>query len=319
MSTSPLEHAAMLRALALAASPGVPTGPNPRVGCVLLDDAGNTVAEGWHRGAGSPHAEADALRQAGAGRPRHDRRRDPRALQPHRSHRPVRPGAGRGRRTSRGLRPARPEPRRRRGSGHPARRRGRGRGRAPRGRGSQRQPGVDLRHGPRPSVRDVEVRHHARRPQRRGRRHQPLGLLAGRPRRHPPAAGPLRHDARRRQHRGGRRPAADRPRRRRPTARGPAPAGRDGPARPARGPAGLRRLRAAPSTCAPATRTRRSRSCSSSTASTSSSRAGPRWPRRSGRPGSSTRSSRTSPRCCSAPAARPSPTWASAPSPTPPT
>ena len=29
-------------------------------------DAGNTVAEGWHRGAGSPHAEADALRQAGA-------------------------------------------------------------------------------------------------------------------------------------------------------------------------------------------------------------------------------------------------------------
>ena len=66
LSTSPLEHAAMLRALALAASPGVPTGPNPRVGCVLLDDAGNTVAEGWHRGAGSPHAEADALRQAGA-------------------------------------------------------------------------------------------------------------------------------------------------------------------------------------------------------------------------------------------------------------
>jgi diaminohydroxyphosphoribosylaminopyrimidine deaminase / 5-amino-6-(5-phosphoribosylamino)uracil reductase len=65
LSTSPLEHAAMLRALALAASPGVPTGPNPRVGCVLLDDLGNTVAEGWHRGAGSPHAEADALRQAG--------------------------------------------------------------------------------------------------------------------------------------------------------------------------------------------------------------------------------------------------------------
>ena len=25
-----------------------------------------TVAEGWHRGAGTPHAEADALRQAGA-------------------------------------------------------------------------------------------------------------------------------------------------------------------------------------------------------------------------------------------------------------
>ena len=55
----------MRRALALAASPGVPTGPDPRVGCVLLDDEGRTVAEGWHRGAGSPHAEADALARAG--------------------------------------------------------------------------------------------------------------------------------------------------------------------------------------------------------------------------------------------------------------
>ncbi len=60
-----LEAAAMRRALALAASPGVPTGPNPRVGCVLLDDRGRTVAEGWHRGAGTPHAEVDALRRAG--------------------------------------------------------------------------------------------------------------------------------------------------------------------------------------------------------------------------------------------------------------
>jgi diaminohydroxyphosphoribosylaminopyrimidine deaminase/5-amino-6-(5-phosphoribosylamino)uracil reductase len=59
------ETAAMRRALALAVSPGVPTGPNPRVGCVLLDHDGRTIAEGWHRGAGSPHAEADALSQAG--------------------------------------------------------------------------------------------------------------------------------------------------------------------------------------------------------------------------------------------------------------
>jgi diaminohydroxyphosphoribosylaminopyrimidine deaminase/5-amino-6-(5-phosphoribosylamino)uracil reductase len=65
MSTTSPEQAAMRRALALAASPGVPTGPNPRVGCVLLDAVGRTVAEGWHRGAGSPHAEVDALRQAG--------------------------------------------------------------------------------------------------------------------------------------------------------------------------------------------------------------------------------------------------------------
>jgi diaminohydroxyphosphoribosylaminopyrimidine deaminase/5-amino-6-(5-phosphoribosylamino)uracil reductase len=63
--SSSIETAAMRRALALATSPGVPTGPNPRVGCVLLDAGGGTAAEGWHRGAGSPHAEVDALRQAG--------------------------------------------------------------------------------------------------------------------------------------------------------------------------------------------------------------------------------------------------------------
>src|SRR3954471_11757523 len=65
MSFTAAEQAAMARALALAATPGVPLGPNPRVGCVLLDDAGATVAEGYHRGAGSPHAEADALARAG--------------------------------------------------------------------------------------------------------------------------------------------------------------------------------------------------------------------------------------------------------------
>ena len=64
--TSQIERNAMWRALALAASPGVPLGPNPRVGCVILDAAGRTVAEGFHRGAGSPHAEVDALSRAGA-------------------------------------------------------------------------------------------------------------------------------------------------------------------------------------------------------------------------------------------------------------
>lgn len=66
MTFSAAEQAAMRRALELAATPGVPLGPNPRVGCVLLDDAGRTVAEGRHRGAGTPHAEADALARAGA-------------------------------------------------------------------------------------------------------------------------------------------------------------------------------------------------------------------------------------------------------------
>jgi diaminohydroxyphosphoribosylaminopyrimidine deaminase/5-amino-6-(5-phosphoribosylamino)uracil reductase len=53
------EHA-MRRALELAAN-GPLTGGNPRVGCVLLDADGRIVAEGWHRGTGTPHAEVDAL------------------------------------------------------------------------------------------------------------------------------------------------------------------------------------------------------------------------------------------------------------------
>ncbi|HET6626994.1 MAG TPA: bifunctional diaminohydroxyphosphoribosylaminopyrimidine deaminase/5-amino-6-(5-phosphoribosylamino)uracil reductase RibD [Nocardioidaceae bacterium] len=62
---SAAEERAMRRALELAATPGVPSGPNPRVGCVLLDETGETLAEGFHRGAGTPHAEADALHRAG--------------------------------------------------------------------------------------------------------------------------------------------------------------------------------------------------------------------------------------------------------------
>lgn len=56
-------EAAMRRALLLAAQ-GPAHGPNPRVGCVLLDPDGRTVAEGFHRGAGTPHAEAAALAAA---------------------------------------------------------------------------------------------------------------------------------------------------------------------------------------------------------------------------------------------------------------
>lgn len=36
-------------------------GENPQVGAVLINDAGEIIAEGWHRGAGNPHAEIDAL------------------------------------------------------------------------------------------------------------------------------------------------------------------------------------------------------------------------------------------------------------------
>ncbi|KRE41278.1 bifunctional diaminohydroxyphosphoribosylaminopyrimidine deaminase/5-amino-6-(5-phosphoribosylamino)uracil reductase RibD [Knoellia sp. Soil729] len=55
----------MLRALAVAAN-GPQADPNPRVGCVIVDPAGTLVAEGWHNGAGTPHAEAAALEAAGA-------------------------------------------------------------------------------------------------------------------------------------------------------------------------------------------------------------------------------------------------------------
>jgi diaminohydroxyphosphoribosylaminopyrimidine deaminase / 5-amino-6-(5-phosphoribosylamino)uracil reductase len=65
MTVSEAERDAMRRALTLAASDGVPLGPNPRVGCVLLAPDGTAIAEGFHHGAGSAHAEADALRRAG--------------------------------------------------------------------------------------------------------------------------------------------------------------------------------------------------------------------------------------------------------------
>lgn len=52
--------AAMLRALELSAR-GPATGANPQVGCVILSPGGEIIAEGWHRGLGTPHAEVDAL------------------------------------------------------------------------------------------------------------------------------------------------------------------------------------------------------------------------------------------------------------------
>ncbi len=55
------ELAAMRRAIELAADPSVRPGANPRVGCVLLDRGGVARAVGRHRGAGTPHAEVDAL------------------------------------------------------------------------------------------------------------------------------------------------------------------------------------------------------------------------------------------------------------------
>ncbi len=58
-------QAAMWRALELARRG--PVGTNPRVGCVVLDRDGHPVGQGWHEGAGTPHAEVAALAAAGPG------------------------------------------------------------------------------------------------------------------------------------------------------------------------------------------------------------------------------------------------------------
>jgi len=54
----------MARAIQLAQNGLYTTAPNPRVGCVLVRD-GEVVGEGWHERAGGPHAEVNALAQAG--------------------------------------------------------------------------------------------------------------------------------------------------------------------------------------------------------------------------------------------------------------
>jgi len=55
----------MRHALALAARGRGLVEPNPMVGAVVLDTQGNLVGESWHQRFGEPHAEANALNQAG--------------------------------------------------------------------------------------------------------------------------------------------------------------------------------------------------------------------------------------------------------------
>ncbi|GAA2177537.1 bifunctional diaminohydroxyphosphoribosylaminopyrimidine deaminase/5-amino-6-(5-phosphoribosylamino)uracil reductase [Leucobacter tardus] len=50
----------MRRALTVARR-GPAENANPQVGCVILEGEGRIVAEGWHRGLGTAHAEVDAL------------------------------------------------------------------------------------------------------------------------------------------------------------------------------------------------------------------------------------------------------------------
>ena len=50
----------MSRALT-AATRGPAADPNPRVGCVVVSATGELLSTGWHRGAGTPHAEVNAI------------------------------------------------------------------------------------------------------------------------------------------------------------------------------------------------------------------------------------------------------------------
>lgn len=56
-------RSACSRAAQLAALSPV-ADPNPRVGCVVVGDDGRLLAEGYHRGAGTWHAEAAAINEA---------------------------------------------------------------------------------------------------------------------------------------------------------------------------------------------------------------------------------------------------------------
>ena len=61
---SSLDSEYMAFALRLAEQGLYSTSPNPRVGCVLVNN-GKIVGTGWHQRAGEPHAEVLALRAAG--------------------------------------------------------------------------------------------------------------------------------------------------------------------------------------------------------------------------------------------------------------
>ena len=53
------------RAIELARKADFETSPNPMVGAVVLDGRGHVVGEGFHKAKGQPHAEEEALREAG--------------------------------------------------------------------------------------------------------------------------------------------------------------------------------------------------------------------------------------------------------------
>ncbi|MGI9290239.1 MAG: bifunctional diaminohydroxyphosphoribosylaminopyrimidine deaminase/5-amino-6-(5-phosphoribosylamino)uracil reductase RibD [Gammaproteobacteria bacterium] len=65
MSVTAADNDFMAQALRLAQKGLYTTDPNPSVGCIIVNDAGEIVGQGWHKRAGQPHAEPLALEQAG--------------------------------------------------------------------------------------------------------------------------------------------------------------------------------------------------------------------------------------------------------------
>ena len=62
MSVSIQDHEFMARAISLAKQGKFTTSPNPNVGCVVVKDQ-KIIAEGWHKKAGTGHAEVNAFSQ----------------------------------------------------------------------------------------------------------------------------------------------------------------------------------------------------------------------------------------------------------------
>jgi len=63
---TPLDVSNMQAALALAGRGLGNVWPNPAVGCLIIDRDGVVVGRGWTQPGGRPHAETEALKQAGA-------------------------------------------------------------------------------------------------------------------------------------------------------------------------------------------------------------------------------------------------------------
>ena len=64
MPLPPADHRLLLQAIELAHGSIGLSDPNPRVGCVIHDAAGQLAGQGFTQEAGGPHAEVMALRQA---------------------------------------------------------------------------------------------------------------------------------------------------------------------------------------------------------------------------------------------------------------